>query len=539
MEQHLSGCHDGGQQVPTKGLMHRIFLCRPAATLCGILTSPNGADRLPRGRPEQVVEAGRRGQILKTHARRSHENCLGKNNLPPVGGVDDLDAVPGCTGCNDRYRSVRNVVLLGRRRRVVELTHPQGRREPAASPRPRPGERKGPSRRDDRQRGAVPRRKNQQHAGRRGLQRRRAADHRHRRHLVGLETLALRGRKARNARFAAGVFVWVCAALLSGCASLWPQTAQLREGLPPGLPERVELTQVPFFPQSEYQCGPAALAIVLASFGAKVTREALVQEVYLPERKGSLKIEILAAARRHGMVSYQLAPRFEDVLRELSAGNPVIVLQTLGFGGGWHYAVAVGYDYSYGELILRSGIPERETLPFGIHEFLWKRSGYWAMVAVPPDRIPVTADESRWLASIAALERAGTASSARTAYAGFLKRWPGNINAAVGLANAHHALGELPQAEAGLRQAERRDPAYAHGGRTAARSRPGAPSGPGSPARPRGPPTVALGARSAARGRRQPSLSPAAPFPKAGCPSAPAAIATSEKTTCASAATSS
>src|SRR2546422_6703193 len=43
MEQHLSGCHDGAQRVPTKRLMHRIFLCRPAATLCSILTSPNGA----------------------------------------------------------------------------------------------------------------------------------------------------------------------------------------------------------------------------------------------------------------------------------------------------------------------------------------------------------------------------------------------------------------------------------------------------------------------------------------------------------------
>ena len=140
---------------------------------------------------------------------------------------------------------------------------------------------------------------------------------------MGLETLALRGRKARNARLAAGVFVWVCAALLSGCASLWPQTAQLREGLPPGLPERVELTQVPFFPQNEYQCGPAALATVLASSGVKVTPEDLVPEVYLPERKGSLQIEMMAAARRHGMVSYQLAPRYEDVLRELSAGKTV------------------------------------------------------------------------------------------------------------------------------------------------------------------------------------------------------------------------
>src|SRR5205814_10189700 len=166
-------------------------------------------------------------------------------------------------------------------------------------------------------RGAVPRRKNQQHAGRRRLQRRCAADHRHRRHLVGLETLALRGRKARNARFAAGVFVWVCAALLSGCASLWPQTAQLREGLPPGLPERVELTQVPFFPQSEYQCGPAALAFVLASFGAKVTPEVLVPQVYLTERKGSLQNEMRAPARRTGMASFKFALRFDDLLLEL------------------------------------------------------------------------------------------------------------------------------------------------------------------------------------------------------------------------------
>ena len=79
-------------------------------------------------------------------------------------------------------------------------------------------------------------------------------------------------------------------------------------------------------------------------------------QVYLPERKGSLQVEMLAAARRHGMVSYQLAPRFEDLLREIAAGTPVIVLQNLGvFSGGWHYAVAIGYDYDSGQLILRSG----------------------------------------------------------------------------------------------------------------------------------------------------------------------------------------
>ncbi len=276
---------------------------------------------------------------------------------------------------------------------------------------------------------------------------------------MGLEALAASGRKAgQDARAAAGVFVCACLLLVSGCASLWPQTAQLREALPPGLPERVELAEVPFFPQSEYQCGPAALATVLASAGVKVTPEDLVSQVYLPERKGSLQIEMLAAARRHGLVSYQLAPRLEDVLREIAAGTPVILLQNLGFRDGWHYAVAIGYDYDSGKVILRSGVTERELLPFTMNEFVWMRSGYWAMVALPPERMPVTADETRWLGAIAALERAGQAAGARTAYTQFLKRWPDNVNAAVGLANAHYSLGALAEAERVLRAAAQRDP---------------------------------------------------------------------------------
>jgi Tfp pilus assembly protein PilF len=89
---------------------------------------------------------------------------------------------------------------------------------------------------------------------------------------------------------------------------------------------------------------------------------------------------------------------------------------------------------------------------------VWRRSGYWAMVAVPPDRIPASADEQRWLAAIAALERAGQPAPARTAYRTFLGRWPANVNAAIGLANAHHALGELREAESVLREAAKREP---------------------------------------------------------------------------------
>lgn len=274
--------------------------------------------------------------------------------------------------------------------------------------------------------------------------------------LAALSSLRFR----ENARFLAGVFFACLVALAGGCASIVPQSAKLHdEGMPEGLPKHVELKEVPFFPQDEYQCGPAALATLLASYGVSVTPEQLVPEVYLPARKGSLQVEMLAASRRHGRISYQLAPRFEDLLRELAAGNPVIVLWDQSPVGGWHYAVAVGYDFDAGELFLRSGENERQVVSFPLHEFMWLRSGYWAMVAMPPERIPATAEEARWLSAIAATERAsGGAAAARTAYTQFLQRWPRNPNAAIGLANAHYALKELPAAERALRDAVAWDP---------------------------------------------------------------------------------
>ena len=239
-----------------------------------------------------------------------------------------------------------------------------------------------------------------------------------------------------------------------------PQTSALRdEWLPAGLPAKVELAAVPFFPQDEYQCGPAALAMVLSHAGVKVTPAELVPQVYLPARQGSLQVEMLAAARRNGRVSYQLAPAYTALLRELAAGTPVIVLQNLGVFSGWHYAVAIGYDFEPGNLFLRSGETERKVMNFGVQEFFWKRGGYWAMVALPPGQIPATAEEERWLQAVIAFEKINPPAGSKTAYSSFLQRWPANVTAAIGLANAHYALGELNAAESVLREAAQRDPA--------------------------------------------------------------------------------
>lgn len=261
-----------------------------------------------------------------------------------------------------------------------------------------------------------------------------------------------------NARLAAGVFA--AAILLHGCALLAPQTAEMQRAQPADLPERTELDEVPFFPQRDYQCGPAALATVLAGFKHEITPDELVGQVYLPARQGSLQVEMLAAPRRYGLVSYQLAPRFEDVLREVAAGTPVVVLQDYGAWpvSVWHYAAVAGYDLPKDEVVLRSGEKRRLAMPFGIFEYTWKKSGYWAMVALPPDRMPATAGEAGYLAAIRAMERLGDSRAARTAYATFLGRWPDNLAAGIGLANAYYAQGELGEAEALLRLLAERHP---------------------------------------------------------------------------------
>ena len=256
--------------------------------------------------------------------------------------------------------------------------------------------------------------------------------------------------------------VLLCAVLpgLTGCST--PQVAALYARPPATIPARVELTGVPFHPQEEYQCGPAALATVLLHAGVATTPEALVPQVYLPARGGSLQAEMLAAARRHGLVSYRLAPALGDLLQEVAGGTPAIVLQNLavGFAPLWHYAVVIGYDLPREEIILRSGTTSRAVMKLGTFERTWARGEHWAMLALAPERLPATADEDRYVAAIAALERVAPG-TARRAYTKALERWPGNLAAQIGQGNAAYAMRDLLGAEAAYREAIRRHPGAA------------------------------------------------------------------------------
>ncbi|HEY6134247.1 MAG TPA: PA2778 family cysteine peptidase [Rubrivivax sp.] len=202
---------------------------------------------------------------------------------------------------------------------------------------------------------------------------------------------------------------------------------------------------MPFHPQTRWHCGPAALATVLGHAGLPQTPDTLARDVFLPAREGTLQVEMLAGARRHGAFAVELPPRVEAVLQEVAAGRPVVVLQNLGLGIAprWHYAVLVGYDLARSETILRSGEAEREVLGLSTFELTWARSGYWAFVALPPGQLPVTADNAALVAAAIAFERSAPPASAAKVYASLLQRWPGHLNATIGLGNTRHAAGDV------------------------------------------------------------------------------------------------
>lgn len=274
--------------------------------------------------------------------------------------------------------------------------------------------------------------------------------------------------KPTDARVRAGFLFSVLAAAtlsLSGCLSL-PQSEALREAPPADLPQKVELTAVPFHVQDDFLCGPATLAMVFNAAGVRADVAALTPQVYLPGRQGSLQVEMLGATRRNGLVAYQLSPRLEGVLREVAAGTPVVVLlnQSVRLLPLWHYAVVIGYDLAAGEVILRSGKRERLAYPTGLFEFLWQDSAHWAMVALAPGRIAATAEEPGFAAAVAALEQAGRRGEARESYRALVARWPTSHVGLIGLGNTEYALGNRDGAEAAFRRAAlaHRDSAVAY-----------------------------------------------------------------------------
>lgn len=238
---------------------------------------------------------------------------------------------------------------------------------------------------------------------------------------------------------------------LAGCATPQAESLLADRG---GLPVRAEVAKVPFYPQEKFYCGPAAMAMALSWSGLPVTQEEMATQVYTPGREGSLRTDMLAGARRNGRLAVRVRS-LRAMLREIAAGNPVLVFQNLGLSWytRWHYAVAFGYDLDKNALILRSGVTARRVTGLELFERTWARGDYWAITVLPPGRLPVTATEQDVLVAAIGLERAERPAAAAAAFAAMAARWPGSLGAQMGLGNARFAATDFAGAAKAFRAA--------------------------------------------------------------------------------------
>jgi hypothetical protein len=224
---------------------------------------------------------------------------------------------------------------------------------------------------------------------------------------------------------------------------------------------QVELAATPFFPQRTHQCGPAALATVLGASGIAVQPDELTPEVFVPSRRGSLTIEMQAAPRRHGRISYPVAPELQSITRELDAGRPVLVLHNYGLPlwPRWHYAVVIGYDSARQQVLLRSGTTERQVLSARNFMRAWDNADRWAVVLLKPGELPASAVPATYLEAATAFERSATPAAAAQAYEAAVGAWPAQPVAWVGRGTARYRQGLLREAAADYQQAVQLDPA--------------------------------------------------------------------------------
>jgi len=248
----------------------------------------------------------------------------------------------------------------------------------------------------------------------------------------------------------------VLALTVSSCATVskqhWPNLASYE-------PKKQEIDSVPFFSQKANHCGPSTLAMVLTWSGMPVEPDTVVSKVFTPSKEGTLQPAMISAARRYGRIAYPISGA-EEMLVEVAAEHPVIVLQNLGLSWfpKWHYAVVVGYNLEDRTVSLHSGTTRNKRMALQVFDKTWARSNRWGLLVLSPDDLPATAGEDRFVSAVLGLERAKQWNSVVVGYKAALDRWPGSFGALMGLGNSYYALGEKACAANTFRLATERFP---------------------------------------------------------------------------------
>jgi ABC-type bacteriocin/lantibiotic exporter with double-glycine peptidase domain len=145
---------------------------------------------------------------------------------------------------------------------------------------------------------------------------------------------------------------------------------------------------VPFYPQDEYMCGPAALASVIGYYGRAGGMEDVAKEVYSEKLKGTLPMDLLIYAREKGFEVKYYKGSVSNIKESLTRREPLILFLNLGYGfyPVGHYIVAVGMDEKAGVVFAHSGTEKEQAFTMKELEKSWSKTGYSTLLVRPKAR---------------------------------------------------------------------------------------------------------------------------------------------------------
>ena len=198
------------------------------------------------------------------------------------------------------------------------------------------------------------------------------------------------------------------------------------------------------------RCAAGALDAVLAYFGRPTTVVALDAELPQLPGGGVLSLDLLLAARRHGLTANWVQGDAALVAAEIDAARPVILMLRLldapGDGGDVHHFVVVdGHDAASARVRLQFGDGKARWATLRRIDRAWRAT----------DRASLVFREasSDALGQAAALEAEGESDRALSLYRAYLAERPDSVRGWTDLGNALRAAGEPAEAERAYRRA--------------------------------------------------------------------------------------
>lgn len=180
-------------------------------------------------------------------------------------------------------------------------------------------------------------------------------------------------KQARIISAPAYLFIALFVFFLHSCAAV-------NNGSMPESGHKRVISNVPFYAQEAYQCGPASLAGVMNYWKIDVTPDDIAKEIYSKSAKGTLNIDMIIYPQKKGLFAEQYSGNMQDLKKNIDSGYPLIVLVDYGF---WavqsnHFMVVVGYNED--GVIVNSGKDKSKFISEGDFIKIWEKTKFWTLL---------------------------------------------------------------------------------------------------------------------------------------------------------------